>query len=330
MFRGIPNLKPLVLSLAVASLAACGGGGGGNTGSEPNSGNVSTPEVKTGQFLDSAVEGLRYETPTQHGFTNQFGSFSYIPGESIKFYLGSTFLGEVLAQTELTPLDLMGAGDDPDKLQNLLRVLQTLDADNDPSNGITINPTGQDYLNQFVLPLNQPAFLFEANQVVQDMISAATNGSDLKDAVASFLHFRETMLLTRRNTDETVLLNLINTTWDAKLTSSACEEDVVVDNLVYNFNALGIVSSGYHRLDESTCKKAGNGILFNTFETDPLFTCANQCTDADLNRVIVEHDELGDVVTTMNFDPVNQQISIRTTHFDGVENITNTKILTRR
>ena len=103
----------------------------------------------------------------------------------------------MLAQAELTPLDLMTAIDDPDKLQNLLRTLQTLDADSDPSNGITINPTAQEYLDQFVLPLNQPAFLFEASNVVQDMIAAVTNGSDLKSAVESFIHFRETMLSTQ-------------------------------------------------------------------------------------------------------------------------------------
>lgn len=329
MFRSIPGTKPLFIALAVATLTACGGGGSSGTPDTGTDVRSAAPEVKTGQFLDSAVEGLRYETPTQRGFTNQYGSFSYVPGESVKFYLGSTFLGEVLAQAELTPLDLMTASDDPDKLQNLLRTLQTLDADGDPSNGITINPTSQEYLNQFVLPLNNPAFVFEASNVVNDMIAAVTNGSNLKDAVDSFLHFRETMLASRRNSNETPILNLLNTTWDVKMTSSACE-GMENNQLVYRFNALGVVSSGYHRLDTDTCKKAGNGVVFNTYETDILFACANECLDSDLNRVIVEHGEHGDIVTTLNYDTSRQQISIRTTAFDGDENITNTRILTRR
>ena len=341
MLRPPTALKPLMISLAIATLSACGGGGStSSSGSDSDnlaaSGN-GTPTVEQGVFLDSAVEGLWYQTATQSGFTNEFGSFSYVPGESISFYLGNTFLGEVIAQAELTPLDLMTAIDDPDKLQNLLRVLQTLDADSDASNGITINPTAQEYLDQFVLPLNQPAFLFEASTVVQNMISAVTNGTDLKSAVDSFVHFRETMLSTRRSVSETPVLNLLNTTWDVKMTSTACG-DVSNTQLVYKFNILGIASSGYHRLEETTdattgeatCKKAGNGIFFNTYETEPLFTCANQCLDSDLNRVIIEQDDFGDVVTTLNYDAANQQISIRTTRFDGVEDVTTTRILTRR
>jgi len=341
MLRAVPALKPLIISLAVASLAACGGGGSGSSGTDSSTQTDNSVSERTtvveGQFLDSAVEGLWYETDTQYGFTNEYGSFSYIPGESIRFYLGSTFLGEVLAQAELTPLDLMTAADDPDKLQNLLRTLQTLDADSDPSNGITINPTAQEYLDQFVLPLNSPAFLYEASSVVQDMISAVTNGTDLKSAVDSFIHFRETMLSTRRSIDETPILDLLNTTWDVEMTSTECGE-ITNSQLVYRFNLLGITSSGYHRLDtsidpdsgETSCRKAGYGMFFNTYETEPLFTCANQCLDSDLNRVIIEEDEYGDVITTLNYDQVNQQISIRTTRFNGEEDVTTTRILTRR
>lgn len=319
-------LKPLMISLAVASLSACGGGGGGSTGSSEG---ADAPTVLQGQFLDSAVEGLRYETATQSGFTNEYGSFNYVPGESVTFYLGSTWLGEAIAQAELTPLDLLNANDDPDKLQNLLRVLQTLDADSDPSNGITINPTSQEYLDQFVLPLNQPAFLFEASEVVNGLISAVTNGTELKSAVDSFVHFRETMLTMRRTIDETPVLNLIGTKWDVDMTSSECEG--VTARMIYRFNPLGMTSEGNHRINEDTCKSTGWAFLFNTYETDPLFTCANQCLDSDLNRVIIETDEHGEVVTTLNYDALNEQISIRTTRFkEGGENITNTRILTRR
>lgn len=341
MLRAVPAARPLLISLAIASLSACGGASTSTSvttdGSIDLTSMTGARAVTQGQFLDSAVSGLWYETATQSGFTSEWGSFNYVPGESISFYLGSTFLGEVIAQAELTPLDLMTAADDPDKLQNLLRTLQTLDADSDPSNGITINPSAQEYLNQFVLPLNSPAFLYEANSVVQNMIAAVTNGSDLKSAVDSFIHFRETMLSTRRSIDETPVLNLLNTTWDVSMTSSQCG-DISNDQLVYRFNLLGISSTGYHRLNVTTdpqtgdtrCNKAGYGIFFNTYETEPLFTCANQCLDADLNRVIVEQDDQGEVVTTLAYDQSNQQITIRTTRFNGTEDVTTTRTLTRR
>lgn len=326
------SAKPLMLSLAVATLTACGAGSGDGT-TDPSgqylTDGANAPTVLQGQFLDSAVEGLRYETATQSGFTNEFGSFNYVPGESITFYLGSTWLGEVIAKAELTPLDLINAADDPDKLQNLLRILQTLDADSDPSNGITINPTAQAYLDQFVLPLNQPAFLFEASEVVNDLVRAATNGTGLKDALDSFVHFRETMLGMRRTTDQTPVLNLIDTKWDVTLTSSLCEGTTA--HMIYRFNVLGITSEGNHRINEDTCKSAGWAFLFNTYETDPLFTCANQCLDADLNRVIIEQDENGEVVTTLRYDEENQQITINTTRFsDAGETVTTSRVMTRR
>ena len=322
-------LKPLLLSVLAATLAACGAGSSTSTDSAPGSTTpVSESTVVQGQFLDSAVSGLWYETATQRGFTNEFGSFSYVPGESVTFYLGSTLLGTVTAQGEITPLDLISATDNPDKLQNLLRVLQTLDADSDPSNGIEINQTAQDYLNQYALPLNSPALIFEANSVIQNMVAAVTNGTGLKDAVASFVHFRETMLSSRRNLDTTPILNLLNTTWDAQISSTACDDSENA-RLVYNFNLLGVASAGYHRLDAS-CRPTGYGARFNTYETEPLFTCANQCLDADLNRVITDSDANGDVVTTLRYDAEQQQITIRTTRFDGYQDVTTTQVLTRR
>lgn len=339
MLRHFPAVKPLVLSVAVAALTACGGGGGSSTQSS-SSGSSPAPApaaVMQGQFLDSAVSGLYYETDSLFGYTGLNGEFSYVPGETVRFYLGSTLLGATTAQDEVTPLDLVTGTDDPDKLQNILRTLQTIDEDSDPSNGIQINNIAQNYLDQYVLPINQPAVLFEASEVIQDMIAAVTNGTGLKDAIDSFIHFRETLLLSRRNTDETVLLNLLGTTWDAEITSTACGEDAKA-KLVYSFNSLGLATTGYHRLNtnlddetgEPICKKAGYGVLFSTYETDPLFTCANQCVDSDLNRVILDSDENGDIVIAMNYDPINQQISIRETRTNGDEEVTTTKVLTRR
>jgi hypothetical protein len=46
--------------------------------------------------------------------------------------------------------------------------------------------------------------------------------------------------------------------------------------------------------------------------------------------VIIEADDYGDVITTLNYDPISEQISIRTTRFNGEEDVTTTRILTRR
>ncbi|MDX1695723.1 MAG: hypothetical protein R3208_18295, partial [Ketobacteraceae bacterium] len=231
--------------------------------------------------MDSAVSGLWYETATQSGFTDENGFFNFLAGESVSFYLGQTLLGTVDAKSLVTPLDMLSDDDHPDKLQNMLRILQTLDADADTSNGIAINQVTNDYLSQFTLPLNDPAFLFQASTAVNDLIAAVTNGSGLINAVDSFVHFRETLLSARRDTQGEIVLNFLNTTWDAKIRSSVCAADETA-SLVYNFNILGVTSMGQHRLVEVeddlggiSCEAVGNGIRFNTYETDAIFACAN-------------------------------------------------------
>lgn len=331
-----------VASLSL-SLVGCGGGGGGSS-SGPGSNNDSVASTSTsqqsvvqqGQFVDSAVSGLWYETETQSGYTDENGFFFYLDGETVTFYLGQTELGTVDAKSLVTPLDMLSEDDHPDKLQNMLRILQTLDADADTSNGIELNDTTNEYLDQFVLPLNNPAVVFEASAVVTEIISAVTNGSGLIDAVDSFVHFRETLLSERRDTNAPVILNLLNTTWDAEISSTACDASETT-TLVYNFNILGVTSMGNHRLElvedefgNVECQGAGNGILFNTYETDEIFTCANECTEADLNRVIVDSDELGEVITTLSYNQDSERLTINVTYFDGEETQTTTTVLVKR
>ena len=322
----------------------CGGGGGSSAtpGSDASSTNTNQSSTTTqaaalqqGQFVDSAVSGLWFETETQSGFTDENGFFSFLAGESVSFYLGDTLLGTVDAKSLVTPLDMLTDEDHPDKLQNMLRILQTLDADSDSSNGIEINEVTNDYLDQFALPLNSPAVLFEASSVVSEIISAVTNGSDLINAVDSFVHFRETLLSQRRDTQGEIILDLLDTTWDARISSTICEESETA-SLVYNFNVFGITTIGNHRLrevedefGEISCTAAGNGLLFNTYETDELFACANECTEEDLNRVIVDEDEYGDVVTTITYDTDNNQLTINVSYFDGEENQTTSTVLTK-
>ncbi len=96
--------------------------------------------VNTGVFLDSAVEGLYYETTTQSGVTDMEGTFSYMDGETVRFYMADVLLGEAPAEPFVTPLDLVpGAIDETHPtVTNISRFLQTMDMDADPSTGIFI------------------------------------------------------------------------------------------------------------------------------------------------------------------------------------------------
>ncbi|MEL0045770.1 MAG: hypothetical protein VW995_13450, partial [Deltaproteobacteria bacterium] len=98
-------------------------------------------EGSPGVFLDSAVGGVDYSTSSGlGGVTDSSGTFYYKPGDKVSFTIGGISLGSVTGAAKLTPVEVMGASGTADqKVINLSRLLQTLDADGDPSNGISIN-----------------------------------------------------------------------------------------------------------------------------------------------------------------------------------------------
>ena len=142
-------MKKLALSLAIAAaLAACGGSGDSSTSntttppadtSTPPVANNPTPVAgtETGILSDAQVAGVTYVTSSGvAGVTDAEGKYNFNPGDTVKFTIGAAVLGEVPAKGLLTPIDL--AAGDSTKLTNLLVVMQSLDADGDPRNGISI------------------------------------------------------------------------------------------------------------------------------------------------------------------------------------------------
>ena len=96
-----------------------------------------------GVFIDSPVEGLKYETETHSGFTDENGNYDYEEGETVTFYVGDITLGSAVATGELSPIDIANtpnADIETIEVQNIAAFLQTLDEDADPSNGIKISP----------------------------------------------------------------------------------------------------------------------------------------------------------------------------------------------
>lgn len=140
------NTKPLFYCFAVSIIVGCGGGGGG--GGAESTGNLSP----TGTFHDSAVQGLNYiafdpETLDifTEGTTNSSGEFSYVEGGLVEFSYGRIVLGKATGREILTPADLID-NSDPNPwatLRNMLRVLQTLDTDLKPDNGLSLPVSGR-------------------------------------------------------------------------------------------------------------------------------------------------------------------------------------------
>ena len=126
--------KHLVLAASVLILSACGGGGGSEDSTVPT-----TPS--TGVFVDSAVSGLHYQTPTRSGTTNSAGEYDYLPGEVVTFSIGGIQLGSALGGPVISPLSLLPSATDATHptVTNIVRLLMSLDDDSNPSNGIAIS-----------------------------------------------------------------------------------------------------------------------------------------------------------------------------------------------
>ncbi len=144
------RLSTLILS-AVIVLQGCNGGGDDG-------------ERLQGVFLDSPVSGLRYATPSQQGITNSDGTFYYKEGETIVFSIGELLFPKVPAAATVTPLELAQVDDiEDEQAVNILRLLQTVDTDQDPSNGITIPTTAHE-------TVIVPKFSFNGSLDVEDFL----------------------------------------------------------------------------------------------------------------------------------------------------------------
>lgn len=92
----------------------------------------------TGQFVDSPVGGLEYlrsNKGTELYLTNDNGEFQYQEGETVTFKIGQLTLGSAKGGATISPRDIASEAGSI----NVARVLQTLDDDGDPTNGITIS-----------------------------------------------------------------------------------------------------------------------------------------------------------------------------------------------
>ncbi|PNO54626.1 hypothetical protein MC64_003360 [Aeromonas caviae] len=126
-------------------LTACGGGGddnGGGSNGGNNGGGTDTGSkpLHTAVFLDSVVGGLDYRCNDYTGVTNAKGEFLFDDGDTCEFALGNQRLGAVTLKAGnslVTPYTL--AGDDKEKAIRIAALLQTLDSDSNPENGITLD-----------------------------------------------------------------------------------------------------------------------------------------------------------------------------------------------
>ena len=158
-------LIPILIVAVTIGLIGCGGGGGDGGGS--NSALVSG--VQEGVFVDSPVQGLHYETNTQSGTTDANGKFFYKEGETVTFSMGDLVLGEAMAASVMTPIDMVPDATDETHptVTNMIRFMQTLDEDNNLDNGIFLPPYVMEELQGRQIDFNMDPVEFENDVDVQ-------------------------------------------------------------------------------------------------------------------------------------------------------------------
>jgi len=136
------------------------------------------PFVRTGVFLDGPVSNIDYKTESREGQTNEFGEYDYLPGETVTFSIGELEFPSVPATGVVTPVDLARSTDtDNDEVVNIIRLLQTLDDNDNPTDGISITDETKDVATQEVadeIDFNDSVENFAASDAVGTLIQSDT------------------------------------------------------------------------------------------------------------------------------------------------------------
>ena len=99
--------------------------------------------VKSGVLLfgtSAPIEGLSYASGSQTGTTDASGTFRYESGKPVTFRAGDLVLGAPQGGDVLSPYPLAAndSCDDSDDLKKVVAVLEALDTDHTPANGIKL------------------------------------------------------------------------------------------------------------------------------------------------------------------------------------------------
>jgi len=211
--RKIMKKKTIVLSVVLVSVLGLSGCGGGSSSNETPT-EVSA-QTMTGSFIDSAVEGLSYRCSSGNsGVTNRAGEYTCNTKDSVSFSINGFELGSAPIQEIMSPKTLH---DDATVVTNIAQLLQTLDSDANPENGITLDATSQE-----VQALSSHTDV-ALTQVDFDSVMASYIGKTLVDEAQANAHLDATLQATQVSDKSNVVIL-------KGLTSSVCSTQNYNDN----------------------------------------------------------------------------------------------------
>ncbi|MBT8354604.1 MAG: hypothetical protein KJO60_08785, partial [Desulfofustis sp.] len=126
-----------------------------------------------GHFIDSPVGGVTVISDTVNCKTDESGGFDYFPGERVELFLGHLPLGTALADHKISPLDIFESADTTDpRVINMARLLQSLDVDASPKDGIMFTEAVEFCLFEATEALGLSLVDFADDAQVEDIIQA--------------------------------------------------------------------------------------------------------------------------------------------------------------
>ncbi|HIP12543.1 MAG TPA: hypothetical protein EYG73_07485 [Arcobacter sp.] len=193
-------IKYLNILFIIFIFTSCSGGTSSSTSTS------TTSTTKTAYFYDSFANGIKYTCGSDiSGYTgdvnNVNGSFNYSENCDVTFSVGKVHIGSIdgkniTDKTKIYPNTLLGlsnSNSSDERVINILRFLQTIDEDNDPSNGIEISSQTTVNLQKSDTPSID---LTNINLLESDLNSttiSANPNNVLVDKINAIAHFESTL-----------------------------------------------------------------------------------------------------------------------------------------
>lgn len=221
--------KMFVLTLISVVLGCNGGGGAGSpsagvpvsTSSSPV-GIYGTGTKISGTLLDAPISGISYSSTSYSGTTNSTGGFSCKDGENVEFKLNYISIGTVICSSVITPIELVTSGhkkysdsgalssDQSIKVNKMLVLLQMMDADENPSNGISVNVTNSAALDNSAYDASITSFSQAINN--DSVFSNVKNGllSYVRQTNPTYYQYGEPTETVARTHFDSTLSSIVN------------------------------------------------------------------------------------------------------------------------
>lgn len=290
-----------------------------------------TPVLLTGRFIDSPVEGLRYvvqkklykDNPqsstevTSSGVTNEDGEYFYEEDDDyILFYIGNIFITGGPVGQIFTPLNVAYIKGpfqvnelDEDEQQflhshasiNRARLLQTLDSDGYPDNGITITEeTANEFSSKFNSVYDSNMFFQFTEDFASDLeehIGEYTNTSALVSAESAINHMSASL----SEIESDYAINLVGQTWQTQLKElrqyvsfddretwgepTICTETDMTIYSIEDFYDSHVDVEIWDSYNATTCTRTGEASSETAYYGRHTMCPSSECKYSDLNYI---------------------------------------------